>query len=103
LYNGLQERRTNHRGDITCHAKLARVDIKALYGNQNIVRFLIVHQMQNTNVLAYFVPQMAGCVLNIGLKRILDTVRKDSYASTAGMKSDLVDIERLSHYNVRLR
>ncbi len=70
LYNGLQERRTNHRGDITCHAKLARVDIKALYGNQNIVRFLIVHQMQNTNVLAYFVPQMAGCVLNIGLKRI---------------------------------
>ena len=45
-------------------------DIKALYGNQNIARFLIVHHMQSTNVLAYFVSQMAGCVLDIGLKRM---------------------------------
>jgi len=50
--------------------KLARADIKALYGNQNIAKSLIVHHMQSTNVLAYFVPQMAGYVLNIGLKRM---------------------------------
>ena len=82
--------------------KLARADIKAVYGNQNIVRYLIVNQMLSINAMVYFVQQMAGYVLNIGLKRISDTVRKDSYASPAGMKWDLVDIERVPDFNVRL-
>ena len=60
--------------------------MKALCVNQNIAKYQIVTQEQNTNAVAYFVRQMGGCVLNIGLKRISDTVRKDTYASTAGMK-----------------
>jgi len=48
-------------------------------------------------VLAYFVPQMVGCVLNIGLKKILGIVKEDLYASIAGMRLDLVDIEQLGN------
>ncbi len=77
--------------------KLARANIKALYGNQNTVKSLIVNHMPSTSVLAYFVPQMVGCVLNIGLKKILGIVKEDLYASIAGMRLDLVDIEQLGN------
>ena len=60
--------------------------MKALSINQNIAKSQIVNQVQNTNAVVYFVPLMDGCVLNIGLKKTSVIVRKDTYASIAGMK-----------------
>ena len=100
LSSGHQESRTNHLGDITYRVKLARTHIKALYGNQNFVKCLVVSQLQSTSAMAYFVLQTVGCVLIIGLKRILDTVRKDSYASIAGMKLDRVGTEQLRFFDI---
>ena len=86
MFSGCQESRENRHGDIIYHVKPAKGITRVLYINQNIVKSQIVAQLQNTNVMVYFVSQMVGYVLSIGLKRILDTVRKDTYASNVGKK-----------------
>ena len=66
--------------------RFAGVDIKPLFGSPKFARCLIANRVQNTNVMAYFVLQTVGSVLNIGLRKILGIVKEDLYASIAGMR-----------------